>query len=161
MGEAHIQKLESLLLINVPSDLDDSEVLHLRRQALNALKRYRSRWVLLDFAQVEVCDSFFGRFIHTMTETVRMMGARVVVSALSDAVVETLVEMGFTLPGVHAVLDLDDALALSRAAGDDTSEQDAELDGWLLDASENDADDLDQALLDELAETLEASGARR
>jgi anti-anti-sigma regulatory factor len=131
MGDAHIQKLGDLLLVNVPPELDDSDVLKLRRMALNAVKQYRSRWVLLDFAQVEVCDSFFGRFIHTMTETVRMMGARVVVSALQDAVVETLVEMGFTLPGVHAVLDLDDALALSREASDDAAGEDGELDAWL------------------------------
>ncbi|MBI5535730.1 MAG: STAS domain-containing protein [Deltaproteobacteria bacterium] len=118
MVDVRIQKLEDLLLVNVPPQLDDSEVIHLRRLTLQAAKQHRSRWVLLDFSQVDVCDSFFGRFIHSMTETVRMMGARVVVSALQDAVVETLVEMGFTFPGVHAVLDLDDALALSREASE-------------------------------------------
>lgn len=127
--DVRIQKLEDLLLVNVPPELTDSDVLRLRRQTLQAVKTHRSRWVLLDFAEVDVCDSFFGRFIHSMTETVRMMGARVVVSALQDAVVETLVEMGFTLPGVHAVLDLDDALALSRDTTD--TEEDDALDEWL------------------------------
>ena len=42
------------------------------------------------------------------------MGADVIVSGLQDAVVETMVELGMTLPNIHAVLDLDDALALSR-----------------------------------------------
>ncbi len=129
MEDVRIQKLEDLLLVNVPPELTDSDVLRLRRQTLQAVKTHRSRWVLLDFAEVDVCDSFFGRFIHSMTETVRMMGARVVVSALQDAVVETLVEMGFTLPGVHAVLDLDDALALSRDTTD--TEEDDALDEWL------------------------------
>lgn len=161
MGEANIRKLGDLLLVNVPRELHDSEVLHLRRQALNAVKLYRSRWVLLDFAEVEVCDSFFGRFIHTMTETVRMMGARVVVSSLQDAVIETLVEMGFTLPGVHAVLDLDDALTLSREARDDAADEEGELDAWLASSSEYDADDVDVALLDELAESMDSSEGHR
>jgi hypothetical protein len=38
----------------------------------------------------------------------------VVVAGLQDAVVETMVELGMTMPHIHAVLDLDDALALSR-----------------------------------------------
>jgi hypothetical protein len=42
------------------------------------------------------------------------MGADVIISGLQDAVVETMVDLGMTLPGVHAVLDLDDALVLSR-----------------------------------------------
>jgi len=42
------------------------------------------------------------------------MGARVILSGLQDAVVEALVDLGMLLPNVHAVLDLDDALVLSR-----------------------------------------------
>ncbi|MBN1993170.1 MAG: hypothetical protein JW953_10740, partial [Anaerolineae bacterium] len=60
-------------------------------------------------------DSYFGRFIQSMAEMAGLMGADVIISGLQDAVVETLVELGMTLPNIHAVLDLDDALALSRA----------------------------------------------
>ena len=44
----------------------------------------------------------------------KLMGADVIVAGLQDAVIETMVELGMTLPNIHAVLDLDDALALSR-----------------------------------------------
>lgn len=110
-----IQKLENLLLVAVPRDLTDSEVLRLRRQVLQEIRRYRSRWVLLDFSRVDICDSFFGRFIQSTARMAGLMGARVVVSGLQDAVIETMVELGMTLPNIHAVLDLDDALALSRS----------------------------------------------
>jgi rsbT antagonist protein RsbS len=109
-----IQMLEDLLLVNVPANLRDSQVVQLRRETLRGIRQHRSRWVLLDFSQVDICDSFFGRFIHGMAETARLMGADVVISGLQDAVVETLVEMGFDLPDIHAVLDLDDALVMSR-----------------------------------------------
>ena len=116
MEASTIQKLESLLLVSVPRDLMDSEVLQLRRQVLRDIRQHRSRWVLLDFSLVDICDSFFGRFIQGMAEMAGLMGADVIVSGLQDAVVETLVELGMTLPNVHAVLDLDDALELSRAS---------------------------------------------
>jgi rsbT antagonist protein RsbS len=109
-----IQKLESLLLVSVPRDLMDAQVIQLRRQVLRRIRQYHSRWVLLDFSLVDICDSFFGRFIQSMAETAGLMGAEVIVSGLQDAVIETLIDLGMTLPNIQAVLDLDDALALSR-----------------------------------------------
>ena len=64
METGTIQKLESLLLVSVPRDLMDEEVLRLRRQVAQEVRQNRSRWVLLDFSQVDICDSFFGRFIQ-------------------------------------------------------------------------------------------------
>ncbi|MBN1875936.1 MAG: STAS domain-containing protein [Anaerolineae bacterium] len=110
-----VQKLEDLLLVAVPRDLMDDEVLHLRRQIVSDIRRYHSRWVMLDFSLVDICDSFFGRFIQSTADMVGLMGADVIVSGLQDAVIETMVELGMTLPHIHAVLDLDDALALSRS----------------------------------------------
>jgi rsbT antagonist protein RsbS len=109
-----IQKLEDLLLVAVPRDLTDSDVLRLRRLVLENVRRYHSQWVLLDFSRVDICDSFFGRFIQSTAKMADLMGADVIISGLQDAVVETMVDLGMTLPGVHAVLDLDDALVLSR-----------------------------------------------
>ena len=73
--------------------------------------------MVLDFSQVEICDSFFGRFIQMMADTVRLMGARVVVSGLQDAVVETLLDLDFDLEGIPVMLDVDDAVAFQRAEG--------------------------------------------
>ncbi|HET91877.1 MAG TPA: STAS domain-containing protein [Chloroflexi bacterium] len=109
-----IQKLENLLLVAVPRDLTDRDVLKLRRQVLEETRRYHSQWVLLDFSRVDICDSFFGRFIQSTARMAGLMGANVAVAGLQDAVIETMVELGMTLPNIHAVLDLDDALALSR-----------------------------------------------
>jgi rsbT antagonist protein RsbS len=114
METSTIQKLEDMLLVSVPRDLMDDEVLHLRRQVGLDLRRYRSRWVLLDFGTVDICDSFFGRFIQSMARMAKLMGAEVILSGLQDAVVETLVDLGLLMDDIHAALDLDDALALSR-----------------------------------------------
>jgi rsbT antagonist protein RsbS len=109
-----VQKLESLLLVAVPRDLTDSDVLALRREVLCQIRQHMSRWVLLDFSRVDICDSFFGRFIQSTAHMSELMGSQVIVSGLQDAVVETMVGLGMILPDIHAVLDLDDALVLSR-----------------------------------------------
>lgn len=112
---SNIQKLENLLLVSVPRDLMDDEVIQLRREVLQAIRKHGSQVVLLDFSQVDICDSFFGRFIYSTSKMVELMGAKVIISGLQDVVIETMVELGMTLPNVDAVLDLDDALALSRS----------------------------------------------
>jgi rsbT antagonist protein RsbS len=114
METSIIQKLENLLLVTVPRDLMDDETLRLSREVMQDLRRYHARWVLLDFAAVDICDSFFGRFIQNMAHIAKLMGAEVIISGLQDAVVETLVDLGLSMRGVHATLDLDDALVLSR-----------------------------------------------
>lgn len=114
VGGANIQKLDNMLLVTVPRDLLDEDVLLLRRLVAQNLRVYRATWVLLDFSAVDICDSFFGRFIQTLAHVAKLMGAEVIISGLQDAVIETLVDLGLPMPGVHAVLDLDDAVELSR-----------------------------------------------
>jgi len=114
MNFAGIQKLENLLLVSVPRDLIDDEVIRLRRDILKAIRLYKTQIVLLDFSQVDISDSFFGRFIYSTSQMTKLMGAQIILSGLQDAVIETMVELGMTLPEVDAVLDLDDALERSR-----------------------------------------------
>ncbi len=139
METSAIQKLENLLLVAVPRDLMDDEVLRLRRQVLQEIRRYHSRWVLLDFSRVDICDSFFGRFIQSTAEMAGLMGSKVIVSGLQDAVVETMVDLGMILPNIEAVLDLDDALVLSRV-NQSSDESEDESAGESEDLNESDAD---------------------
>ncbi len=123
MESTVVQKLENLLLAAVPSDLTDSDVMTLRREILSQIRQFQSHWVLLDFSRVDICDSFFGRFIQSTAHTAELMGAQVVVSGLQDAVVETMVGLGMILPNIHLVLDLNDALALSRESDEELPRQ--------------------------------------
>jgi rsbT antagonist protein RsbS len=117
-----IQKLGKLLLVSVPRDLIDDEVIRMRREILRAIRQHGSEIVVLDFHVVDICDSFFGRFIYSTSKTVELMGARVIISGLQDAVIETMVEMGMTLPEVEAVFDLDEAIRLTRQWSRDESD---------------------------------------
>ncbi|APR88089.1 RsbS, negative regulator of sigma-B [Minicystis rosea] len=108
-----VRKLGTMLLVTVPGSLTDSQVGELKRLTISTVRRNASRSVVLDFSEVEICDSFFGRFVHSIAASTKLLGADVVVCGLSDAVVETLVEMGFELPNVRAVLDLDAAMELA------------------------------------------------
>lgn len=114
MDESFVVKLDDLLLVTVPPHLLDSEIVICRRAVLQGIRQHGVTWVLLNFAQVEICDSLFGRFVQSMAEMARLMGVRVMVSGLQDSVVETMVDLGFELTGISTVLDVDDALSMVR-----------------------------------------------
>jgi rsbT antagonist protein RsbS len=112
--EISVQKLQNLLVVTVPRNLLDSQAIELRRELLRQLEQYGSGWVILDFSLVDICDSYFGRFIDATARMVRLQGAEVVVSGLQNDVVETMVAMDMMLDGITIVLNLDRALELSQ-----------------------------------------------
>ncbi|WP_146650710.1 hypothetical protein [Labilithrix luteola] len=116
MDKNAVRKIGQMLLVVVPPDLTDSDIIELRREAVKSARKYASTWVLLDFSEVQICDSYFGRFIHSMSQMAQLVGAEAIVCGLSDAVVETLVDMGLWLEGVRVTLDVDSALALTTKA---------------------------------------------
>ena len=79
MDESFVVKLDDLLLVTVPPHLLDSEIVICRRAVLQGIRQHDVTWVLLNFAQVEICDSLFGRFVQSMAEMARLMGVRVMV----------------------------------------------------------------------------------
>src|SRR5512135_3485910 len=100
MDTTTVQKLENLLLVAMPRDLDDDDVLSLRREVLSKIRQYQTRWVLLDFSRVDICDSFFGRFIQSTAHMAQLMGAQVIISGLQDSVIETMIGLGMTLTNI-------------------------------------------------------------
>lgn len=112
-----VRKLGQMLLVVVPPDLTDSDIVELKREAVKTARKHASKWVLLDFSQVEICDSYFGRFIYSMSEMTRLVGAKSIVCGLRDPVIETLVDMGLLLEGVEVTLDLDTAMTLLPQGG--------------------------------------------
>ncbi len=110
-----VQKLENLLLVTVPRDMTDSDVLNLRRQILYKIRQDSFRWVLFDFSNVDICDCFLGHFIQSTANMIQLVGAQMLVSGLQEAVKETMTELGITLENTRVVQTLDEALALSRA----------------------------------------------
>jgi rsbT antagonist protein RsbS len=137
-----IQKLGNLLLVSVSRDLLDDEVIRMRREILRAIREHGSEIVVLDFHVVDICDSFFGRFIYSTSKTVELMGTRVIISGLQDSVIETMVELGMTLPEVQTVFDLDEAIRLTRQ--------------WTQDGS-----DFIPSPINEISETLEHISGHR
>lgn len=112
MARVPIVRLGDVLIATVQDELYDHDALQLQEELGRLLESGGARGVVLDFSVVETVDSFLARLIGSIAATSRLLGAETVVVGLQPAVAVTLVELGLTLPGIHAALNADKGLAL-------------------------------------------------
>jgi rsbT antagonist protein RsbS len=108
------------LIASIQSDLSDSQVLALRDDLAERVGRHRARGVIVDVGALDVIDSFFARSLGSIALTARLRGAETVIVGIQPDVAVALVQFQLDLEPLHAVLDLDEALAVldRRTQGD-------------------------------------------
>jgi rsbT antagonist protein RsbS len=108
------------LIASIQSDLTDAQVLALRDDLAERVGRHRTRGVIVDVAALDVIDSFVARSLGSIAVTARLRGAETVIVGIQPDVAVALVHFQLDLEPFHAVLDLDEALAVldRRTRGD-------------------------------------------
>ena len=73
--------------------------------------RHRSRGVIVDITALDVMDSFAVRTVRDIAHMTRLRGAETVIVGMQPEVALSVVQLGLSLEGVHAALDLEEGLA--------------------------------------------------
>lgn len=105
-------KVHDVLMVTVPPDPDDHTVTALQERVLEAMERYEARGLVLDISTVETLDSFFARTLAETAQMVALMGGRTVIAGMRPGVAITTTQLGLTLGGALAALDVDRALEM-------------------------------------------------
>ena len=106
-----ILKQGAYLIASVQSALTDVDLLELRTDLVTMVGRYRSRGVIVDVTALDILDSFASRTIRDTAHMIRLRGAETVIVGIQPEVALTMVQLGLTLAGVAAALDLEEGLA--------------------------------------------------
>jgi len=77
----------------------------------------KAKGLILDVSVIDIVDSFLVRQIGDIATASSIIGAQVALVGLRPDVAMTLVEMGFTLSGVHTARDLEKGLEFLRKTG--------------------------------------------
>ena len=105
-----ILSLGTILIASLRTAPDDTELLLVRRDLLEAIGRHRAQRVVLDVSEVDVMDSYTTRTIRDIAAAARLRGAPAVVVGVPPDVAVTMVRLGMDTGAIDAALDLDHAL---------------------------------------------------
>lgn len=112
-----ILKTGDYLITSPQVALHDRMAVEFKDEILRKLVETKAKGLAFDVSAIDIVDSFLVRQIGEITTTAKIMGAHVVVVGLRPEVAMTLVEMGFSLGGIHTARDLERGLEMLRKAG--------------------------------------------
>ena len=114
--EVPILKQGDFLIASIQDALTDTALTHLQENLVRSVRKYRSKGVVIDVTVLDVMDSFAARTLRAITVMTRLLGARVVIVGIQPEIAFSMVQLGLKLEGTLTGLDLEDGIALLKAA---------------------------------------------
>jgi rsbT antagonist protein RsbS len=112
-----ILKSGDYLITSPQVTLHDKIAVQYKTAILEKIVETKAKGLVLDLSAIDVVDSFLVKQIAEIATAAHIMGAEVVVVGLRPEVAMTLVEMGFTLEGIHTARDLEKGIETLRRVG--------------------------------------------
>lgn len=112
-----ILKTGDYLITSPQVALHDKLAVQYKDDILERIIKTKAKGLVLDVSAIDIIDSFLVRQIGEIATAANIMGAQVVVVGLRPEVAMTLVEMGFSLKGIHMARDLEKGLKLLAKVG--------------------------------------------
>ncbi|HEY6727375.1 MAG TPA: STAS domain-containing protein [Polyangiaceae bacterium] len=101
---------EDILLLPIVGVLDTRRSADVMGNLLSAIVQKQSKYVILDITGVEIVDTRTADYLIKVVRASRLLGARCVLTGLSPAVAQTLVEIGADLSEVTTLRSLREGL---------------------------------------------------
>jgi rsbT antagonist protein RsbS len=114
--EVPILKQGEYLIASIQGALTDTDLTRLQENLVRAVRKNRSRGVVIDVTVLDVMDSFAARTLRAITMMTRLLGAKVAVVGIQPEIAFSMVQLGLALEGAMTSLDLEDGIAMLKAA---------------------------------------------
>jgi PAS domain S-box-containing protein len=108
-----IPVMDRILVMPLVGSIDTLRAKDVMRTLLAGIREHRARVVLLDVTGVPIMDSGVVSHLNKTIQAARLKGARAIVTGLSDAVAEAIVDLGIDWSGVMTLSDLQTGLLVA------------------------------------------------
>lgn len=111
-----IPVMERIIIVPLIGNIDDVRARDLTRRLLEGIREHRAKIVILDITGVPLVDSGVADYLNKTIQAARLKGAQTIVTGVSDAVAETIVDLGIDWTAIETLRDLRTGLrtALSK-----------------------------------------------
>jgi rsbT co-antagonist protein RsbR len=105
-----IPVMEGILVMPLVGSVDSLRAKEIMRSVLTGIGQHRAKVVILDITGVPLVDSGVAGHLNKTIQAARLKGARTIVSGISDAVAETIVDLGIDWSNIVTLSDLHTSL---------------------------------------------------
>jgi rsbT co-antagonist protein RsbR len=105
-----IPVIERVIVMPLIGSIDTLRARDITRVLLAGIREHRARVVILDITGVPIVDSGVAAYLNKTIQAARLKGARTIVTGVSNAVAETIVDQGIDWSGIETLGDLQTGL---------------------------------------------------
>ncbi len=102
--------MERIIVMPLIGSIDTMRAKDITRSLLRGIGEHRAKVVILDITGVPIVDSGVADYLNKTIQAARLKGARTIVTGISDAVAETIVDLGIDWSGIETLADLQTGL---------------------------------------------------
>ena len=101
-----IPVMEHIIVMPLIGSIDSMRARDIMRTLLTGIREHRAKVVRLDITSVPIVDSDVANHLNKTIQAARLKGARTIVTGISGAVAETIVDLGIDWSGIETLSDL-------------------------------------------------------
>ncbi|MFN8373784.1 MAG: PAS domain-containing protein [Anaerolineae bacterium] len=105
--------LEQVIVMPLVGTIDSMRARDITRAMLAAITQQRAKVVLLDITGVSIVDTEVANHLNKTMQAARLKGATTIVTGISDAVAETIVDLGIDWTAMDTLRDLRSGLRVA------------------------------------------------
>ncbi|MBN1218899.1 MAG: PAS domain S-box protein [Anaerolineae bacterium] len=105
-----IPVMDQIIVMPLIGSVDTLRAGDITRALLKGITDYRARIVIVDITGVPLVDSGVANHLNKTIQAARLKGAQTIITGISDAVAETIVDLGIDWSGVTTLSDLQTGL---------------------------------------------------
>jgi DNA-binding LacI/PurR family transcriptional regulator/anti-anti-sigma regulatory factor len=105
-----IPVLQGVIVMPLIGSIDTLRARDVTRSLLAGIREHRAKVVILDITGVPIVDSGVAAYLNKTIQAARLRGARTIVTGVSDAVAETIVDLEIDWSEVETLRDLQTGL---------------------------------------------------
>jgi anti-anti-sigma regulatory factor len=108
-----IPVMERILVMPLVGSIDSMRARDIMRALLAGISEHRAKVVILDITGVPIVDSGVANHLNKTIQAARLKGARTIVTGITDAVAETIVDLGIDWTEIETLSDLQTGLIVA------------------------------------------------